>query len=67
MAESTSYNRSQIAFRKLRREDQEAAISRFYRREGYHANPADPNDLKTLVMYGKADAEIMKEKESIFK
>ena len=67
MAESTSYNRSQIAFRKLRREDQEAAISRFYRREGYHANPADPNDLKTLVMYGKADAEIMKQKESIFK
>ena len=67
MAESTDYNRSQIAFRKLRRNDQEAAISRFYRIEGRHANPADPNDLKDLVLYGKADAEVLREKERIFR
>jgi hypothetical protein len=65
--QTSEYNRNQIKFRKLSRNDQEEAISRFYREEGYHANPAEPSDLEALLLYGTAGAQIMREKEKIFK
>ena len=67
LAETSPYNRTQLAFRKLSRNDQERAISRFYRMKGYHANPADEEDLKDLVMYGQVEADIMREKKDIIR
>lgn len=65
LAGTSTYNRSQLAFRKLSRNDQERAISRFYRKKGYHANPANEQDLQDLVLYGQTEADIMREKKKV--
>lgn len=65
LSSTSAYNRSQLAFRKLSRNDQERAISRFYRKKGYHANPANEQDLQDLVLYGQAESDVMREKKKV--